>query len=101
METQNNKEARFMILKLLDYANDPTEHDIGNLEDIATIGITVVTGDEIATVTYKDNTVKTFDSSVTRITAYFDDEYEIYRSGQSDNLIDNPKFINRTNSYWR
>lgn len=89
-----------MILKLLDYGNNPIEHDIGNLKDIEIISIIVLTGDETATVTYKDRTVAFFDSSVTRVFDYFDGLYEIYRSGQADNLIDNQKFINRSNPYW-
>lgn len=90
-----------MILKLLDYSGATTEHNIGNFEDIATITITVVSGDEIATVVYKDYSTKKFDSSTTRIIDYYDDVYEIYCFGQPENLINNPEFENRTNSYWR
>lgn len=89
-----------MILKLLDYNDDATEHEIGNLEDIAAIMIRVVSGDEIANVIYKDYTVKDFDSSDTREMDFYDFDYEIYRFDVKNNLIDNPKFKERRSSYW-
>lgn len=90
-----------MFLKLMDYQDRVTEVDIGELDDIAVITITVVTGDEIADVIYKDYTTARFDSSNDRMADYPDDRYEIYRVGVSENLIDNPRFTERKTSYWR
>lgn len=89
-----------MILKLLDCNGVATEHEIGNLEDIAAIWITVISGNEMAAVVYKDYTVEDFHSSDTRKMDFYDFDYEIYRFDAKNNLIDNPKFKERQSSYW-
>lgn len=90
-----------MLLKLLDYSDEAVEFEIGDLSDIAVISIKVVTGDEIAKVIYKDYTTTEFDSGTKRLQDYYDDSYEIYRYDSEKNLIDDPKFKERTKSYWR
>lgn len=89
-----------MEIKLLDYAKNETIVEIGNLDDIAKMEIDVITGDEILTVVYKDYTIRKFDSSRDRMADFYDDGYEIYDFNKSENLIDDPKFLNRTDSYW-
>lgn len=88
-----------MTLELLDWNDEITEFDIGDRNDIAMISIKVVTGDEIATVIYKNYTVAEFDSGVGRMQDYYDGEYVIYRFDEDNNLIDSDKFKNRKTSY--
>lgn len=88
-----------MTLKLLDWNDEITEFDIGDRDDIAMISIKVVTGDEIATVIYKNYTIAEFDSGVNRMQDFYDGEYVIYRFDEDNNLIDSDKFKNRTTSY--
>ena len=88
-----------MELKLLNYRGEEKIVDIGDINDIAIIDIKVVTGDEIARVIYKDYTIEEFDSCYTRTADYSDGEYRIYDFGNEKNLIDNPRFMGRTDSY--
>jgi len=88
-----------MRIKLLDYSNKKITVDIGKKENVATIDITVMSGDEIANVTYKDYSRAIFDSSNDRIMDYFDDSYRVYDFQKTDNLIDNPKWLQRKSSY--
>lgn len=93
-----------MRLTIIDYAGRRKRADIGSKEDIATIDIVVLSGDEIADVTYKDYTRKRFDSCDDRISDFFDDAYEIYHFRKKNNLIDNPLWLKRSSSYddrWR
>ena len=89
-----------MILKLVDYKGGFSEHEIGNLEDIAKISIRVVTGDEIADVVYKDYAQRSFDSRDDRLADYYDYGYEIYDFRATNNVMDSETFKNRTKSYW-
>lgn len=92
-----------MILKLLDYKGRETLEDIGELDEIAAVVIRVITGDEIATIIYKDGLISRIDSSRDRMADYFDDEYVVYVNGVSkeENLLFNEEFIKRTDSYWQ
>ena len=85
-----------MNVKLLDYSGKEVVVDVGNIEDIA-----VMTGDEILTVIYKDYSKKIFDSSECRIGCFHDDAYDIYNINDGTNMLNNEKFVNRTNTYWR
>lgn len=86
-----------MNLIIMDYKN--TEYDTGvSLDDLSTIDniqITVVTGDEIATVTYKDGRSEQFDSSTSRMMNFFDNNYTLYSN--SINRIE--EFNKRKDSY--
>ena len=90
-----------MKLRLMDYAGGSNTFEIGDIEKIARIMITVITGDEIATVIYKDYSIEKFDSSYDRRADFFDDEYDIYDITSGLNLLDDPKFKNRKTSYWQ
>lgn len=90
-----------MELRLMDYAGGSKTFEIGDIENIARITIRVITGDEIATVIYKDYSSKEFDSSYDRMIDYFDDMYDIYNITSGLNLLDDPEFKNRKSSYWR
>ncbi len=89
-----------MILKLMDYRGKIIEHDIGEKDSIARIDIEILSGDEVATVLYKDYSIANFDSSHTRITGYCDGGYALYDYRKENNLIDNDKWKNRSTTYW-
>ena len=88
-------------LKVLDYKGEETDVDIEcALDDIFIISITVLTGDEIMSIIYKDGSKETIDSSMERWENCYDCEYDVYNPGQGINLLENERFMNRTNSYW-
>ena len=86
-----------MIINLIDYNNCKHPVDIGDLNNIKTMAIHVVTGDEILHVLYKDDTEKVFDSSDDRMEDFYEGTYPIYAFGHW--FIDKDKFINRKTSY--
>ena len=88
-----------MTIKLLDYADKETLVDVGELDTIGSMGIEVVTGDEILTVTYKDFTTRRFDSSNDRLANFYDGAYEIYNATKEKNALFDPKFVDRKSSY--
>lgn len=101
-----------MELTLMNYRNDKVSVDIGDREDIGTIFISIISGDEIAHITYKDFSQKRFDSNELlgelRLMDFDDgcymlyninECYMLYNINEKDNLLDNPKWINRTSSY--
>lgn len=61
---------------LTDYANKPKYVDIPNIENVESINITIISGDELLRVEYKDDT-KTLrvDSSSDRIMDFYDGSY--------------------------
>ena len=89
-----------MTVKLLDYASNPVEVDVGDIETIGAMSIRVITGDEILQVIYKDFSTAEFDSSNCRFSDFFDNFYDIYNATTGLNLFDMDEFINRTSSYW-
>ena len=90
-----------MTIKLLDYRGTPVEHDVGNIEDIAGMFITVLSGDETLRVIYKDYSIKYFDSSNCRSEDYFDYSYDLYNYLKpEESILNKEEFKNRTNSYW-
>jgi len=90
-----------MTVKLLDYAGEITNVDIGDIDNIASMHIRVLTGDEVLTVTYKDYSVDHFDSSDCRMEDFFDEEYDVYNINTGVNLLEDKAFMERTTSYWR
>lgn len=91
-----------MKVKLMDYKGKKTEFEIGNLEDVFVANMEVISGDEVLTVTYKDKTLKVFDSSDNRAMNFFDDSYVVYMPGL--NLLENERWLKRKTSYddkWR
>ena len=77
-----------MKIKILDYKNRETEVGIGELEDIEKIHVEVGTGDEILNVTYKDGTVRRFDSSNDRTRYFYDGWYEVYNKEKGINILE-------------
>lgn len=89
-----------MTIKLLDYKGTPVEHDVGNIEDIAGMFITVLSGDETLRVIYKDYSEKYFDSSDCRSMSFLNDAYELYNYLKpEESILNKEMFKNRTNSY--
>ncbi len=64
----------------------------------------MISGNEVLTITYNDRTIELVASGmldmVNQFMDYADYAYTIYDDDDSDNFIDNPKFINRKDSYW-
>lgn len=70
-----------MILELMDYFANLHPYCIGDFYDIKRIQIEVISGDEVATVFYKDGkdpSILVFDSSKTREMDFYDGEYTLY-----------------------
>lgn len=90
-----------MNLTIMNYRDEKVDIDIG--DNVATITINVISGDEVAEVTYKDFTRKWYDSSVycqnLRALNFYDESYEVYNFQNAENLIDNPLWKNRETSY--
>lgn len=79
-------------LVLMDYAGRKVETDFDlsdeNLNKVLSIYIEVITGDEIATIIFKDGTKKTYDSATDRMADFYDGEYCLFNSEQDINIID-------------
>lgn len=82
-------------LTLLDYANNKVEFTL--TKPFKAILISVVTGDEIAYVTYDDNSIDIFDSSKNRLDDYNDYDYWLYNEDMEIDIYDD--FALRKNSY--
>lgn len=70
-------------LKIMDYKGELTDTGVSldNLEDILRIDLDVVTGDEIATVIYKNGEREVYDSSSNRLQDFYDCGYCLYGAG--------------------
>ena len=88
------KTISLTTLLLLAYNN--ARYDTGvditkkGLEKLKSIQIKVLSGDEIATVKYKDGRTETYDSSVVggkRSHDEFDEEYILYRDGDDESSV--------------
>ena len=66
-----------MIINIVDYSGERKQINVGDFELIDSIHVEVITGDEVVTVLYKDNTFEEYDSSEYRITDYYDGEYDV------------------------
>lgn len=91
-----------MTINILDYSDRAKEVDVGELDDIRVMIVTVATGDEILTVGYKDGTTKQFDSSDDRMRYFYDGNYVLYDNENGINVIEDPEWLHRTHySYLR
>lgn len=93
-----------MFIKVMDYNGDKHNTSVKweQLSKIKIIEVTVISGDEVMTITFEDGTKKTFDAGEnTRSTDYFDDHYILYDVSRSskDNAHSVCKFMKRRNSY--
>lgn len=85
-----------MKLKLMDYMDRVKEFDIGNFEDILRIDIKIISGDEIAVITYMDGSKIEFDSCDTRTENFYDYEYCLYSKYEGNRF---EEFSKRKTSY--
>ena len=77
-----------MILQIMNCYDDKIDVDIGELEDILSISITVLSGDEILHVVKKDGESFEEDSDRhVRSISFFDGEYTIFDSDTGVNRI--------------
>ncbi len=90
-----------MDIKILEYNNDVTVKTIDNFDEVEQIFINVISGDEELVIVYKDDSTKVVNPGrANRYEDYIDYIYVIYDKNESINLIDNPRFMNRKDSYW-
>lgn len=89
-----------MKLELIDFEGNKTEFDLyEDLDKISSIMLLVITGDEIAEVIYENGMVDEYDSSNCRTGDYYDGSYLIYHKSSGINLLEDPKFLGRKDSY--
>lgn len=90
-----------MNITIMNYNDEKVTVDVG--DNVATINIDVISGDEVARVTYKDYTTILYDSADIignwRLMDCYDRSYEVYNFHKEENLIDNPLWKNRKTSY--
>ena len=90
-----------MDIKILEYNNDVTVKTIDNFDEVEQIFINVISGDEELVIVYKDYSTKVVNPGRANLYEdYIDYIYVIYDKNESINLIDNPRFMNRKDSYW-
>ena len=88
-----------MKIKLLDYEDKIIVVDVGDIKEIESMYIEVISGDEVLLVVYKDYTIKEFDSSNTRCEDRHEGRYLIYNKQRGINFLKDKDFLNRINSY--
>ena len=88
-----------MKIKILDHETKTKVIDVGDIKEIGSMYIDVISGDEVLVVVYKDYTTKEFDSSNTRCEDYLDARYPIYNKITGLNLLKEEYFLNRIDSY--
>ena len=81
-----------MKIKLLDYETKTKIVDVGDIKEIGSMYIDVISGDEVLVVVYKDYTIKTFDSSNTRCEDRHEGRYLIYNEQLGINLLKDKDF---------
>ena len=64
-------------LTIYDYNDTPVEIIIPDYEDVIAASCEVLSGDEILTITYKNGSHRTYDSSDCRLHGYYDGEVDI------------------------
>lgn len=92
-----------MLIRCYDYNNEEFSiHDEHNEGDISIINVTVITGDEIITIYWSDNTQLNFDTgNETRITDFYDGQYTIKDKENIHKWLNWMGTNDRTYSYMR
>lgn len=67
-----------MKVTIYNYREQPTEIEVGDIERIKSMDVSVISGDEVLTVEYKDSTVDEFDSCWDRCICDYEGTYVIY-----------------------
>lgn len=91
---------RQLIIRDYDDAPTFTDIDLDNLEDILSLHVLVLSGDEVLTVTYKGGSYVRYDSSSCRVIGFYDGEYALYDSEVGINKITD-EYLKSENSYER
>lgn len=65
------------VILLIDYADIQREFLIKDFENVLLINIEVISGDEVATIIYKDYSTIAFDSGSYRLAGFYDGSYFI------------------------
>lgn len=86
-----------MRVKILDYKNNETAVNIGNLDEIYLVIMQVITGDEELIVIYNDGSIKYFDSCPERKEDHIDEYYIVYMP-YIRNFLTDENWINRKSS---
>lgn len=86
-----------MRVKILDYKNNETAVNIGNLDEIYLVIMQVITGDEELIVIYNDGSIKHFDSCPERKEDHIDEYYIVYMP-YIRNFLTDENWINRKSS---
>ena len=88
-----------MKIKLFDCEDKISFVDVGDIKEIGSMYIEVLSGDEVLYVVYKDYTIKEFDSSNTRCEDCHEGGYPIYNKQIGINFLKDEDFLNRKDSY--
>ena len=86
-----------MRVKILDYKNNETAVNIGNLDEIYLVIMQVITGDEELIVIYNDGSMKHFDSCSELKEEHIDEYYIVYMP-YIRNFLTDENWINRKSS---
>lgn len=90
-----------MNIKVFKYDDNFIVKTIDNFDNVKMMFINLLSDDEVLNILYNDGTVKMIDPCwLIRFRDAVDYSYVIYDATKSNNLIDNPVFMNRTESYW-
>jgi hypothetical protein len=87
-----------MKVSIMDYDGEQTNVKL-DIDKVERIVVEIVTGDEILQVYYQDGTCSYFESSDCRMADYYDYSYTLYDTSRGINLFNNPRWLNRKNSY--
>ena len=89
-----------MIVELINYRDERTRFDIGDIKDISYATMQVMYGDEFLIVGYRNNKVLYYDSYThgQRSANHIEDEYDIYIPGKINLFVDE-QWLNRKTSY--
>ena len=88
-----------MKIKLFDCEDKISFVDVGDIKEIGSMYIEVISGDEVLFVVYKNYIIKEFDSSHTRCEDRHESRYLIYNEQIGINLLKDEDFLNRKDSY--
>ena len=88
-----------MKIKLFDCEDNIKIVDVGDIKEIGSMYIEVISGDEVLFVVYKNYVIKEFDSSNTRCEDRHESRYLIYNEQIGINLLKDEDFLYRKDSY--
>ena len=72
-----------MKTKIYDYINNETEIELQD-KPIEIMFVEIISGDEVLTVVYEDNTIQRFDSSESRFESFADGSYVVLKDQFDD-----------------